>query len=166
MKRAIVIALLLLASCQADQQQAAPKKDPISAGVLVDFGDFTFVEAEDETASNLEAFLRETIPERYEIIDTTVRSVHRNGEPAGAEVIAAALDRGKVELRRFYLQILNALTPGKGQAIADGRAVLIASEGTTVVATFPTEEVLLYMVGEDDDLMEELTVSLLRLNGG
>ncbi len=164
MRRAVVLLLLLLASCQAEQQEAAPKPEPVSAGILVDYGDYTFEEPTSETAENLESFIQESVPSRFEVVDTTVRSVHDDGKPAGAEIIAAALDRGQLDLRKFYIQILGAIAPGRGRTIADGNAVLVKAEGTSAVATFPKEEVLLYMVGKDDDLLEELTVSLLRLN--
>ncbi|HYI45702.1 MAG TPA: hypothetical protein VE174_09640, partial [Actinomycetota bacterium] len=155
MKVAIGILLLaLLGGCSDD----APES--VSARVLVDFEPYTFVEAEPETAANLREFITGATPADVELVDATVRSVLIDGERVPAEVLAAAYDGGDLTTEDLQLEVFKEVAPGSTREILGGRGVLINAEGTALVAAFPTEDVLIYLVGSEGGALQEIATGI------
>ena len=163
MRKACLLLALLLAAC-TQEEPAPPPEESISEKVLVDFGEYTFKDADAETATNLEGYIRRAMPEGVEIVDVTVRSVHEDGEPAEAEILAAKLDRGDLTRKQFYLRVLDGVAPGRTVGVLQDRGVMVEAEGTTTVTTFVHEDVMLYLAGVEDDVLLEVADGLLRLN--
>ena len=163
--RWIALLLVLLAGCSLGNDSDGADPTPPSAQVLIEFDPYSFVAANETTAENLREYIEGATPEGTELLDVTVRSVEVEGEPVPAEIVSAAYDRGELSAEDFYLKVLKEVAPGKAREILGGKGVLVESEGTAVVATFPTENVLLYLVGPDPQDLEEIAAGLLRENG-
>ncbi len=162
---ALTLALLLLVGCSPEDDGPGAAKSPaVSAEVLVDFDPYSFVTATDDTEANLGEYIRSRVPEGATLIGLTVRSVEEDGDPVPAEVVAAAFDRGRLQQRKFYLEMLNSVASPNANAILDQRAVSVVSEGTAAVATFMPDDVLVYLVGPELGPLKEITAGLLRLN--
>lgn len=159
MKIAIgVVLLALLVGCSDD----APES--VSAAVLTDFGAYTFVEAGAEAEGNLREFITEATPDGVELVDSTVRSVLEDGDPVPAEVVAVAYDRGDLSVEDLQFEVFKEVAPGSAREILGGRGVLLSAEGTALVATFPTEDVLIYLVGSEGGALQDVAGGILEQN--
>jgi hypothetical protein len=154
-----ILVLALLVGCSDD----APES--VSAAVLTDFEPYTFVEADPETAANLREFITGATPADVELVDVTARSVLIDGERVPAEVVAAAYDPGDLTTEDLQLEVFKKVAPGSTREILGGRGVLINAEGTALVAAFPTEDVLIYLVGSEGGALQEIATGILEQNG-
>lgn len=167
MARWLLILLVLLTSCSpgGGDEGAGPETESLSAGVLIEFGRYTFVPTEATAERNLREYIEGATPNGIELIDISVRSIEVDGGTLPGEIVAAAYDRGELSAEVFYLKILKQVAPVGAREILGGKGVLVESEGTSVVATFPTEDTLLYLVGPEASALETIAAGLLRENG-
>ncbi|HYI44507.1 MAG TPA: hypothetical protein VE174_03470, partial [Actinomycetota bacterium] len=104
-------------------------------------------------------------PSNVELVDATVRSVLIDGEPVPAEVVAAAYDAGDLTTEDLQLDVFKEVAPGSTREILGGRGVLINAEGTALVAAFPTDNVLIYLVGSEGGALQKIATGILEQSG-